>query len=555
MKKHLPGLESNGPLESMNLPHRQIDIATEDFQKLEALATAYWYSEVLFASLELDIFGLLGDKAATVSELVEQCHYDADALGRLLQTLAAMGLLVQHAGRFANSPLAAKYLVPGIASYMGDFLLYRRYLISHWQRLGARVSLGPRANARQEEESPKAYRERTLAYVRAMDLQARLKASEAVPLLSSAWTTPPQRLLDVGGGAGAWCRAFLRQWPQSQAILFDLPEVLSAAFQLYPDPRHWEGIMPLAGNILSPCFQEAAFDVILLSNILHAYGAREAQNIVDLCAGCLRPHGSLIIHDYLVDAHPVDPVKGVLYDLHMLINTYNGRIYSLAEMTTMLQQAGLRHIRCQHLRTDTSILLATADGNPGTTTIADTDWMLAQARQAGFQYAQIMPADQIAVAPWVRLKCRFGCRRYGQSLSCPPAALDDDQMAAVLARYQHALLVQGTPPSARFHEQLLALEKTFFLAGYPEALAFGAGPCPVCPACQTEGPCRFPEKLRPSLEACGVDVYTTARRAGIALQPVQHPHGYVKYIGMVLLGLKDEHADTADPSRFNGCRR
>ena len=49
----------------MKLPHHKADIASEGFQRLEDLATAYWYSEVLFTALELNIFGLLGEESAS----------------------------------------------------------------------------------------------------------------------------------------------------------------------------------------------------------------------------------------------------------------------------------------------------------------------------------------------------------------------------------------------------------------------------------------------------------------------------------------------------------
>ena len=123
-------------------------------------------------------------------------------------------------------------------------------------------------------------------------------------------------------------------------------------------------------------------------------------------------------------------------------------------------------------------------------------------------------------------------------------------MREILSRYRQALLVQGAPPSTLFHEQLLALERALFLAGHSEALAFGAGPCPVCSSCPEEGHCRFPEKARPSLEACGVDVYETARRAGLSLHPVPHHQGYVKYVGLVLFDKEGNHAGPAGPGHL-----
>jgi 5-hydroxybenzimidazole methyltransferase len=535
----------------MKLPHHQTDIAAEGFQRLEDLATAYWYSEVLFTALELNIFGLLGDESAAAEELANRAGYEADGLNRFMAALVALGLIVEHEGKFANGPLAAHYLRPGNEAYTGDFLLYRRYLTSHWQRLRDRIRQGVRANDRPLDETPEVFRERTLAYVRAMDLQARIKAAEGVDLLDKVLSRPPVRVLDVGGGAGAWCRALLSRWPEVRPVLFDLPETLAAARQLYANELDWQGIEVISGNILTPHIQGASFDLILLSNILHAYGPSEAGAILHYCASCLAPSGLVLIHDYLADLHDVDPVKGTLYDLHMLINTFNGRIYRLEELLAMLREAGLKHVRLRHLHTDTSLLLANQAGMPALELITPHEMLIAQAKQQGFDRVRVIQTSEIAVEPWVRLKCRFGCSNYDQSPGCPPYALDEEEMVATICRYRHALLVQGTPPAKAFHDQLLAVEKAIFLGGYAEALAFGSGPCPVCASCAADGRCRFPEKLRPSLEACGVDVYETARRAGIHLNPVQHPLGYVKYVGLVLFDLKEDYAGPADPGNIN----
>src|SRR5208283_5165536 len=115
----------------MNLPHQKADIASEEFQRLEDLATAYWYSEVLFSALELNIFGLLADCPAKVDRLAAQTGYDPDGLSRFLSALAALGLVVEYEGVYSNGPLASRYLTPGNDAYLGDFLLYRRYLGPH----------------------------------------------------------------------------------------------------------------------------------------------------------------------------------------------------------------------------------------------------------------------------------------------------------------------------------------------------------------------------------------------------------------------------------------
>ncbi len=142
------------------------------------------------------------------------------------------------------------------------------------------------------------------------------------------------------------------------AVLFELPDTIWAARKLYPDPTAWEGIETVAGSVLEPCIGGEGFDLILLSNIIHAYSPAEATGIVKNFAALLAPGGTVVVHDYLGDLHGADPVKGALYDLHMLINTYNGRVYKHEEMLELLNEAGLGNVRFFHLQSDTSLFLA-----------------------------------------------------------------------------------------------------------------------------------------------------------------------------------------------------
>jgi hypothetical protein len=49
----------------MNYPYQKADVASEDFQIIEDLATWSWYSEVLFAAMELGVFDALSANACS----------------------------------------------------------------------------------------------------------------------------------------------------------------------------------------------------------------------------------------------------------------------------------------------------------------------------------------------------------------------------------------------------------------------------------------------------------------------------------------------------------
>jgi predicted metal-binding protein len=172
------------------------------------------------------------------------------------------------------------------------------------------------------------------------------------------------------------------------------------------------------------------------------------------------------------------------------------------------------------------------------------DWAT-RALDLGADAAQIIPADQVVVADWVRLKCQYGCEAYGSRLTCPPHSPPPEATRQVLSHYRQALLLcmegQGggwkaeTRKRRQMSEVVADLERELFLVGHHRAWGMGAGPCRLCKECDLSSPCRFPDKARPSMEACGIDVYTTVRQAGWEIEVVQTKESPFRLFGLVLM--------------------
>jgi predicted metal-binding protein len=83
------------------------------------------------------------------------------------------------------------------------------------------------------------------------------------------------------------------------------------------------------------------------------------------------------------------------------------------------------------------------------------------------------------------------------------------------------------------------LERELFLAGYYKAFGMGDGPCFRCgqdeSSCALGDGCRFPELMRPSMEACGIDVYKTVRDNGWQIEVVQTRSDQTTDIGLALI--------------------
>jgi len=143
---------------------------------------------------------------------------------------------------------------------------------------------------------------------------------------------------------------------------------------------------------------------------------------------------------------------------------------------------------------------------------------------------QIHPSS-VVTAPWVRWKCQFGCGGYDSSYCCPPHTPTFEETRKVLDSYYRALLFHIKTSLTRGRESLLKkyrhslidLEGEMFKDGYYKAFVFLAGPCDVCKECSKDAgePCINRYRARPSMEACGIDVFQTVRNNGFHIETLR----------------------------------
>jgi len=151
----------------------------------------------------------------------------------------------------------------------------------------------------------------------------------------------------------------------------------------------------------------------------------------------------------------------------------------------------------------------------------------------GAAEAKVIKASDVVVRDWVRLKCQYGCGAYGKRLTCPPYSPTPEQMRRILSGYSSAILLRFKPESGNLHKVVTKLERDAFLSGYYSAFGLAAGPCSLCKKCSLKN-CVHPELARPSMEACGIDVYATARGAGFMIEVVKTHREKPKYFGLLL---------------------
>ena len=149
-----------------------------------------------------------------------------------------------------------------------------------------------------------------------------------------------RRLLDVGGGSGAFDIELCLRHRELSATVYDLPFVTEIAHERIAEAGLSDRILTQPGDFFADAQYPPDHDVMLLSMIMHDWSERENRAILRKCYDALPPGGSVVISELLVNDDKTGPAPAGLMSLNMLIETVGGRNYTAAELRTWLEDIG-----------------------------------------------------------------------------------------------------------------------------------------------------------------------------------------------------------------------
>ena len=300
---------------------------------LMELARAFQRSRVFLTAYELDVFSAIGDEEKTSEEVANIIGTDPRGTDRLLNALCALELLTKADGKYANSQLAAQSLVKGGPGYQSG-LMHTVHLWESWSTLTQAVRHGGTVMQRPTDERG---REWLVAFIAAMHARATLEAPFVVGKLDLAGVS---RVLDVGGGSGAFSMAFVRAGEGLKATVFDLPNVVPLTQGYIDQEGLSDRIETVTGDYNKDEFG-AGFDLAFLSAIIHANSFDQNLNLVKKVSRALNPGGRIVISDFIMDDSRVKPVFGAFFALNMLTGTPGGDTYTESEIKGWMEEAGI----------------------------------------------------------------------------------------------------------------------------------------------------------------------------------------------------------------------
>ncbi|MCX6543905.1 MAG: methyltransferase [Acidobacteria bacterium] len=289
-------------------------------------------SRVVLSAIELDVFSAVGDRA-TAAQVAKTIGADERATEMLLNALTALCLLVKKDGVFSVTPASKRFLTAGGQNDARAAMMHYIGLWQRWSTLTGAVRSGTGAKADREADW-------TRWFIAAMHRNASERSRAVVEAVG---TTGVARMLDVGGGSGAYSIAFAKASNALHAEVFDLDPVLPLARSYIAEAGVESRVTTRLGDLRRDAFGED-FDLVLLSAICHMLGPDENRDLLKRCFAALRSGGRVVVQDFILDSTKTAPKAAALFSLNMLVGTEAGASYSEDEYRAWMIEAGLRDV-------------------------------------------------------------------------------------------------------------------------------------------------------------------------------------------------------------------
>ncbi|MGY6636787.1 MAG: methyltransferase [Erythrobacter sp.] len=305
------------------------------------MLAGFAYAQTLRAYVESGIFEVLREGPFTIAQVADSLDLSHEAAECLLRAGRAL-MLSQEARRDGwmlgeqGAVIAAN---PGVQA-----------MVRHHRLLYADLA-DPMALLRADRREP-THLSRFWSYAGALhgaatrgqdtaeysELMAASQHFVADEVLATVSFKDVRRLMDVGGGHGAFLGAVGSAFPHLELGLFDLPEVAAKGAEILSERLGAHRITAHGGNFFADPIP-AGFDMVSLVRILHDHDDAPARALLANIHKSLAPGARLLIAEPMAQIPGAEAMGEAFFGLYLWAMG-SGRPRSPAEITAMLREAG-----------------------------------------------------------------------------------------------------------------------------------------------------------------------------------------------------------------------
>lgn len=305
------------------------------------LWTAYWASAIVGAAAAHKLFTHLAAGARTADDLAQRAGISRRGAQALLDGLTGLGLVRPAAGGYENGAEAAAFLVEGGPTCFVPLFRMAPGGMGLFANLPEVVRTGSPFQASSTDVPENPMWEQLVPAIAPLTAPVARLAAEHLRFAEAGAAA----VLDVGGGSGVFALTLLAANPEARATQLDWPNVNAIARGFAARHGAADRFRTLDGDFHVADIGEAAYDVIVYSNIAHQEAPADNVAVFRRLRRALKPGGTLVVNDTVLrDDGSGHPFAG-MFSANMLLHTRDGASWRDGDYRQWLAEAGFGDVQ------------------------------------------------------------------------------------------------------------------------------------------------------------------------------------------------------------------
>jgi SAM-dependent methyltransferase len=305
--------------------------------RLQNIAQSYGQSAALMAAVEVGMFTAISKGAGTYDEVATALDIHPTNAERLMVMLCAAGLLEKTRGRHRNALDVERFLVEGNPGYMGPWITFTKPQWNEWGRLSEHIRTRDLKVMGAIETFTAADARRYHNATYSIGLGAGRRFVRQVDLAGR------RRIMDIGGGSGAYCIAAAKQHPGIRAVVLDLPVVCEVTREFIAANGVADRVEALACDFTRDPFPTDC-DVAIMASNLPMYSREMIAAVIRKAHDALLPGGEMHLIGETTNDERTGPWGPAYWGLGQAIGDSLGLAHSEADVIGYFRAAGFADI-------------------------------------------------------------------------------------------------------------------------------------------------------------------------------------------------------------------
>ncbi|HKR52473.1 MAG TPA: methyltransferase [Pseudonocardiaceae bacterium] len=323
-------------------------------ERIMQLINGYWTTGILGVAASHSLFTHLEAGLGTADQLAAQAGISERGAQTLLDGLVGLGLVELCDGNYRNTTEAATFLVEGQPTCLSSFAKLKLAHMGSLVALPDVVRTGGPVTDATVEVADNPHWEKVVQAIAAQSVPVAMIAADILRLAETGEIS----ILDIGGGSGIYSAIWLELNPAARSTQLDWRPINAIARRLMAERGAADRFTCIDGNFHTTDFGTAAYDIAVYSHIAHQEGPEDNVAIFAKVRGALKPGGTLVICDYIVEDDRSGPSFSLIFASEMLLKSKQGGTWRRADYHAWLAKAGFEDVSFQPTPSPATLVFA-----------------------------------------------------------------------------------------------------------------------------------------------------------------------------------------------------